>query len=140
MQRKCTNLPFLVLMQTSKAVHERMKEEMSKNKLNIMEFSVLEVLYQKGKQTIRQIGDYILVSSSSMTYVIDKLEQKGLLSRNTCQEDRRVIHVSLTHDGIELMKEIMLKHYKIVNDMFDSLNPDEAKTLVHLLEKVKDKV
>lgn len=75
-----------------------------------------------------------------MTYVIDKLEQKGLLSRNTCQEDRRVIHVSLTHDGNELMKEIMLKHYKIVNDMFDSLNPDEAKTLVHLLEKVKDKV
>ena len=106
MQRKCTNLPFLVLMQTSKAVHERIKEQMSKNKLNIMEFSVLEVLYQKGKQTIRQIGDYILVSSSSMTYVIDKLEQKGLLSRNTCQEDRRVIHISLTHDGNELMKEM----------------------------------
>lgn len=140
MQRRCTSLPFLVLMQTSKAVHERMKEEMSKNKLNIMEFSVLEVLYQKGKQTIRQIGDHILVSSSSMTYVIDKLERKGLLSRNTCQKDRRVTHVSLTYDGNELMQEIMLKHHEVVDDMFDSLNPDEAETLVHLLKKVKDKV
>ncbi|KYG25769.1 MarR family winged helix-turn-helix transcriptional regulator [Priestia endophytica] len=140
MQRKCTNLPFLVLMQTSKAVHERIKEEMSKNKLNIMEFSVLEVLYQKGKQTIRQIGDYILVSSSSMTYVIDKLEQKGLLSRNACREDRRVVHVTLTDGGNKLMQEIMLKHQKVVDDMFDSLNSDEGETLVHLLKKVKDKV
>jgi MarR family transcriptional regulator, 2-MHQ and catechol-resistance regulon repressor len=133
-------LPFLVLMQTSKAVHERIKKEMSKNKLNIMEFSVLEVLYQKGKQTIRQIGDYILVSSSSMTYVIDKLEQKGLLSRNACREDRRVVHVTLTDGGNKLMQEIMLKHQKVVDDMFDSLNSDEAETLVHLLKKVKDKV
>ena len=80
MERKCTNLSFLVLMQTSKAIHERIKEEMAKNKLNITEFSVLEVLYQKGKQTIQQVGNRILISSGSMTYVIDKLEQRGLLS------------------------------------------------------------
>ncbi len=46
MERKCNNLPFLILMQTSKAIHERIKDEMVKNKLGITEFSVLEVLYQ----------------------------------------------------------------------------------------------
>ena len=74
---------------------------MIKNKLSITEFSVLEVLYQKGKQTIQQIGNSILISSGSMTYVIDKLEQKGLLNRNACPDDRRVIHVTLTDDGID---------------------------------------
>ena len=140
MNRKCTNLPFLVLMQTSKAIHERIKEEIAKNKLGITEFSVLEVLFQKGKQTIQQIGNCILVSSGSMTYVIDKLEQRGLLSRNACPDDRRVIHVTLTDDGNELMNGIMTKYHEVVNHMFDSLNSDEAETLVKLLKKVRDNV
>jgi len=140
MERKCNNLPFLILMQTSKAIHERIKEEMAKNKLSITEFSVLEVLYQKGKQTIQQIGNSILISSGSMTYVIDKLEQKGLLNRNACRDDRRVIHVTLTDDGNELMNEIMPKYHECVNHMFDSLNSVEAEKLIQLLKKVRNKV
>ncbi|MFP5109266.1 MarR family winged helix-turn-helix transcriptional regulator [Neobacillus sp. C211] len=140
MERKCNNLPFLILMQTSKTIHDRIKEEMTKNNLGITEFSALEVLYQKGKQTIQQIGSCILVSSGSMTYVIDKLEQRGLLRRNACPDDRRVIHVTLTDDGNEWMNDIMPKYHKFVNQMFDSLDSDEAETLVRLLKKVKNKV
>ena len=140
MERKCNNLPFLILMQTSKAIHERIKEEMAKNKLGITEFSVLEVLFQKGKQTIQQIGNCILILSGSMTYVIDKLEQRGLLSRNACPDDRRVIHVTLTDDGNELMDEIMPKYQLLVNQMFESLDSDDADIFVQLLKKVRNKV
>lgn len=140
MERQCNNQPFLILMQTSKTVHELIKDETAKHKLNITEFSVLEVLYQKGKQTIQQIGTKILISSGSMTYVIDKLEQRGLLCRNACTNDRRVIHVTLTNDGNQLMNEIMPKYYEFVNHMFDSLDSDEAETLVRLLKKVRNKV
>ncbi|MCY8463825.1 MarR family transcriptional regulator [Bacillus atrophaeus] len=108
-----------------------MKEEITKSKLNITEFSVLEVLYQRGKQTIQQIRKSILISSSSMTYIIDNL----LLSRNTWREDRRVIHITLTETGNELMKKIMPKHHEVIDNMFDSLSPDESETLVHLLKK-----
>jgi MarR family transcriptional regulator, 2-MHQ and catechol-resistance regulon repressor len=94
MDWKCSNLPFLVIRQTSKAIHE----------------------------------------------CLDKLEQRGLLSRNACPDDRRVIHVILTDNGNELMNEIMPKYHELVEDMFDSLNSDEAETLVHLLEKIRKKV
>lgn len=137
MERGCTNQPYLILMQTSKAIHDLIKEELAKIKLSITEFSVLEALYQKGKQTIQQIGNCVLTSSGSMTYVIDKLEHRGLLCRNACREDRRVIHVTLTDDGNELMNEIMPKYHELVEDMFDSLNSDEEETLVHLLKNIK---
>ena len=140
MERKCTNQPFLVLMQTSKAIQERIRMEMMKNKLNITEFSVLESLYQRGKQTIQQIGQSILISSGSMTYVIDKLEQKGLLKRNACPNDRRAIHVTLTDDGENLMKKMMPEHEELVDYMFGSLNDDEAETIVKLLNKVSKRV
>jgi MarR family transcriptional regulator, 2-MHQ and catechol-resistance regulon repressor len=140
MNRKCTNLPFLVLMQTSKAVQDRMKLEMTKNNLSITEFSVLEVLYQKGKQTIQHIGNSILVSSGSMTYVIDRLEQKGLLNRSDCPDDRRVIHVTLTADGNKLVENIMPKHQEWVDNIFSSLNNDESDLIVKLLKKVSKRI
>lgn len=139
MERKCTNLPFLALMQTSKRVHDRIKEEMTKNKLSITEFSVLEALYHKGKQTIQQIGKSILISSGSMTYVIDKLEQRGLVSRNACPDDRRAIHVLLTDEGNTVMNEIMPTYHELVSDLFGSLSDDDAETFVHLLSKVKER-
>jgi MarR family transcriptional regulator, 2-MHQ and catechol-resistance regulon repressor len=134
---KCTNQPFLVLMHTSKVIEERIRDQMVKNNLNITEFSVLEVLYHKGRQTIQQIGKSILITSSSMTYVIDKLEQKGLLNRIPCPEDRRVIHVELTKDGNDLMEKIMPNHHELIDDMFGFLNSNESQMLVDLLKKVR---
>jgi MarR family transcriptional regulator, 2-MHQ and catechol-resistance regulon repressor len=139
MERTCKSKPYLLLMQTAKAIQDRIKTEMSKNQLNITEFSVLEVLFQKGMQTIHQINQSILISSGSMTYVIDKLEQRGLLRRNDCPNDRRAIDITLTQDGIHLMKEIMPEHEKIVEDLFDSLNEEEREHLSSLLKKLKIK-
>jgi MarR family transcriptional regulator, 2-MHQ and catechol-resistance regulon repressor len=140
MKRECTNQPFLELMHTSKVIQERIRDEMSKNNLSITEFSVLEVLYHYEKQTIQQIGNSILISSGSMTYVIDKLEQKGLLNRLPCPDDRRVIHVTLTDAGIVLMEKVMPKHQELVDDIFGSLNPDEAQIIVNLLKKINKRV
>jgi MarR family transcriptional regulator, 2-MHQ and catechol-resistance regulon repressor len=136
-ERKCTNQSFLLLMHTSKAIQDHIKDDMSKNNLSITEFSVLEVLYHKGRQTIQQIAQSILISSGSMTYVIDKLEQRGLLKRNACPGDRRAIHITLTLDGSELMEKIMPEHENLIDSMFDSLTADEDEELVRLLKKIK---
>ncbi|WOV88681.1 MarR family transcriptional regulator [Sporosarcina oncorhynchi] len=140
MDGKCENQAYLLLMKTNKAIQERIRLEMITNGLNVTEFSVLEVLYLNGKQTMHQIGDSILVSSGSLTYVINKLEQKGLLKRNACLNDRRVIHVELTNDGISLMNEIMPDHRNFINYMFESLNEEESQTIVKLLGKVSERV
>src|SRR4051794_11890462 len=140
METTCTKLPYLVLMQTSKAVQDRMRVEMSQYNLSITEFSVLEVLYNKGKQTIHQIGNSILITSGTMTYVIDKLEQRDLLCRHGCVEDRRVIHVNLTEEGKEMMDNIMPKHHEFVESMFESLNKEEEEIFVKLLKKLSGKV
>jgi MarR family transcriptional regulator, 2-MHQ and catechol-resistance regulon repressor len=139
-ERKCTNQTFLLLMQTSKAIQERIRDEMSQNNLSITEFSVLEVLFYQGKQTIQQIGNRILISSGSMTYVIDKLEQKGIIKRNDCREDRRVIHITLTAEGIEMMESIMPKYQDMIDSIFADLTDNESQLLVDSLKKVSNRV
>lgn len=140
MERKCSNEPFLLLMQTSKAIQERIRDEMSKYNLSITEFSVLEVLFYQGKQTIQQIGNRILISSGSMTYVIDKLEQKGILKRNDCKEDRRVIHITLTAEGMDMMEKIMPKYHDMVVDIFGTVTESESQVMVDCLRKVRDRM
>jgi MarR family 2-MHQ and catechol resistance regulon transcriptional repressor len=127
-------------MQTSKAIQERIRDEMTKYNLSITEFSVLEVLFYQGKQTIQQIGNRILISSGSMTYVIDKLEQKGIIKRNDCREDRRVIHITLTAEGMEMLENIMPKYQDIVDSIFGDLTDDESELLVNSLNKVSNRV
>ncbi len=117
MERMHKNQTYIVLVQTSKSIRERIRIEMMNNNLNIAEFSVIEALYFKEKQ----IGNSILISSGSMTYVIDKLEQKGLLARNACPDDRRSTHVVLTDAGMDLMNKVMPRHQELIDDMFGSL-------------------
>jgi MarR family transcriptional regulator, 2-MHQ and catechol-resistance regulon repressor len=127
-------------MQTSKAIQERIRDEMSKYKLSITEFSVLEVLFYQGKQTIQQIGTRILISSGSMTYVIDKLEQKGIIKRNDCKEDRRVIHITLTPEGMDMMENIMPKYQDMVDSFFEDLTEDDSELMIHFFNKVRKRV
>ena len=115
------------------------KRRNDKKQFKCYGISVLEVLYYHEKQTIQQIGSRILISSGSMTYVIDKLEKRGLLMRNDCQNDRRVIHVTLTDTGKERMNEIMPKHQDLIDYIFDSLTSVEVETITNLLEKVKNR-
>ena len=137
MEKQCKTEPFKILMQTSKNIQDQIKVEISKSDLNITEFSVLETLYHKGQQTIHQIGNSILISSGSMTYVIDKLEKKDLLKRTDCPNDRRAIFIVLTPKGEDLMDKIMPEYQEFINHMFDSLNTEEAGMLVKLLQKIK---
>ncbi|KON87717.1 MarR family transcriptional regulator [Sporosarcina globispora] len=137
MERSCPNETFLSLMQTSKSIQERIKDSITNYSLSMTEFSVLEALYHKDMQTIHEIGKRILITSSSMTYVIDKLVEKGFAKRIACPNDRRAIHIALTDKGNSLLEEIMPKHQEWVNSFFDELDRTEMDQLKMLLQKVK---
>ena len=140
MDKICSNEPYLVLMQTAKAIQECIKTHVSKHELSVTEFSVLEVLYHKGTQTIHQVGSSILVASGSMTYVVDKLVQKGFLERNICPGDRRAIHISLSDQGKSLMDALIPEHQVLIDSMFASLELNEVNSLIDVLTKTKKQV
>ncbi|MEK3888863.1 MarR family winged helix-turn-helix transcriptional regulator [Bacillus sp. FSL K6-3431] len=127
---------FVVLMKSSKSVQERIKKDISSYGMGISDFTVLEALYHKGKQTIREISNAVLINTGSITYVIDKLEGKGLLERNDCKEDRRVVHIQITEQGKQIMDEIFPKHQKVIEDIFSEITLEEKQSLIDILKRV----
>ncbi|HEU5140587.1 MAG TPA: MarR family transcriptional regulator [Bacillales bacterium] len=127
---------FVVLARANRAVTDRIKEDIKSHGLNPTEFGVLELLFHKGDQPIQQIGEKVLLSSGSMTYVIDKLEEKKFLRRKPCPSDRRITYATITDEGRELMEEIFPKHREAVREMFSGLDSVEQQTMIELLKKL----
>ncbi|MGP4107703.1 MarR family winged helix-turn-helix transcriptional regulator [Virgibacillus sp. L01] len=127
---------FVVLMRASKSVEERIKKDIKSYGVSITEFTILEALYHKGDLTVNQICDAVLINSGSMTYVIDKLQQRGLLERITSEEDRRVIHVRITNQGKELMDDIFPQHEKVIEKVFKDVSPEELESVIDILKRI----
>ncbi|MCM3767425.1 MarR family winged helix-turn-helix transcriptional regulator [Neobacillus niacini] len=127
---------FIVLSRAFKAINEHVNKVIQANGLNPTEFAVLELLYHKGDQPLQQIGAKILLASGSITYVVDKLEQKGLLKRIACPTDRRVIYASITDEGKNMIQDIFPEHANQIDKLMSSLNESEKDTAIDLLKKL----
>jgi MarR family 2-MHQ and catechol resistance regulon transcriptional repressor len=127
---------FVVLSKAYKTVSDRAIKDMKRHDLSPSEFMVLEVLYTKGKIPMQQIGEKVLITSGSITYNIDKLENKGLLKRVPCVEDRRVIYAEMTKTGTELFDRIFPGHAETIHSMMKGLTPAVKEQTIELLKQL----
>lgn len=127
---------FIVLSRAARAVNDQVNKEIHTYNLNPTEFAVLELLYHKGDQPLQHIGSKILLASGSITYVVDKLEQKQLLSRKACEKDRRVTFAQITEKGKKFIEEIFPKHEKKLQDILAGLTSEEKEAAITLLKKL----
>ena len=125
-----------ILFRTVDAITEVIKNDMKKHQLNVTEFGTLEVLYHKGTLPVQKIIDKVLIANSSMSYVLTKLVEKELVTKEYCPTDKRSYHVSITKKGKALMDQIYPIHLKSLREKLDVLTDAEEKELQELLKKV----
>ena len=89
--------------------------------LSLSEFGVLEMLYHKGEQPVQKLAEKILVTSGTITYVINQLQKRELVYRKNCEKDKRVYYVCLTQNGETLIAEVFPKHKEFLNNLFHGL-------------------
>jgi DNA-binding MarR family transcriptional regulator len=80
------------------------KELNKKYSITSAQLNCLLAIYENGPLPPSQIARRMLVNSSTVTGVIDRLELKGLVERQRNSADRRVIYIRLTPDGKEMAK------------------------------------
>ena len=127
---------WIVLSRATQSVTKYIEKDIKGYGLNPTEFAVLELLFHKGDQPIQKIGEKILLASSSITYVVDKLEKKKLLVRKSCPEDRRVTYASITISGKELLSNIFPQHKEMIQKLFDVLDSSEKEKMIEQLKKL----
>ena len=87
--RKATLHLVIALGRALQALERGVRPHMAQFGLGMTEFAVLEVLHHKGALPLGEIRDRILVTGASTTYVVKRLEGRGLVRRKACAEDDR---------------------------------------------------
>ena len=86
--RAATLQLVIAIARSYQAIEQGVRPQLVGQGLTLTEFAVLEVLYHKGALPLGEIRDRILVTGASTTYVVKKLETRGLMRRRTSAEDQ----------------------------------------------------
>lgn len=135
------NLKLVIAMARSyEALFSKIEKNVNEYGLNLSEFGVLEMLFHKGEQPVQKIAEKILVTSGSITYVIDKLQKNELVIRKKCDKDKRIYYVSLTEKGEALIAEIFPKHKRFLNELLKDMDNASKTELIQNLLFMKETI
>jgi MarR family 2-MHQ and catechol resistance regulon transcriptional repressor len=127
---------FIKFSRASDALQARLGQRGTLANLTFSQFAVLECLHHLGPLCPGDISTKLLKSGGNMTLVIDNLEKQGLVQRERNSKDRRMIIVSITPAGRDLISKILPDHVAAIVAEFGFLTPVEQKTLGDLCRKL----
>lgn len=127
---------LVVLARAHVAVEAHLHANVAAHGLTLTEFAILEVLYHKGPLLLGDVQRRILVSSGGVTYLVDRLEKKGLVERQACPDDRRARYAALTKKGQALIQRIFPAHARMIEEVMSALTTEEQREAIVLLRRL----
>src|SRR5215217_3186707 len=124
---------WIALARAHNAVAVQAQADVARHGLTVAEFGVLEALYHKGPMLLNEVQRRILVSSGGITYLVDRLEKRGLVERRDCPGDRRARIAALTAAGEALVREIFPEHAARIKQAVSGLGKKEKREAIRLL-------
>lgn len=127
---------YVVLARAQRAISEHTQADLEPHGISITEFAIMEALYTKGPLLLGEVQRKILVSSGGITFLVDKLTERGYVERKACPTDRRARYAALTRKGAALMKEIFPGHAAAIHQVMSGLSQAEQKEATTLLKRL----
>jgi len=102
------------------------------------QINCLLALHENGPLPPSHIAKHVMVNSSTVTGIIDRLEKKDLVKRLRISKDRRVITVQLTETGKMLAENAPSPIQQKIIDGLDKLSPSEIEQIALTLKRLID--
>ncbi|MBD2868834.1 MarR family winged helix-turn-helix transcriptional regulator [Paenibacillus arenilitoris] len=97
---------------------------------------ILLHLYKKGSCTASDISSYLGITSAGVTGLTDTLEKNNLINRNRSENDRRVVHLSLTNKGEKLVEQVMSARVNLFVQVFKDFEEKEIEQITNVFKKL----
>lgn len=101
------------------------------------QYLVLMVLWEEDDMMVNSIGKRLHLDSGTLTPLLKRMEGKGLIIRNRCKLDERIVRIKLTDKGKELRDQAVEIPPRLAKEV--TLTPEEAETLKKLIYKLIDR-
>ena len=118
----------------AKEIVRRYKPFLDEIDLTYTQYIVMMVLWEEREINVKELGSRLYLDSGTLTPVLKRLEQKGLITRQRDDKDERVLIVSITKEGDGLQDKAVEIPIKMAGCV--SLEPQDAAELYGLLHKL----
>ncbi len=102
--------------------------------LTYTQYIVMLVLWEESSLTVKELGERLRLDSGTLTPLLKKLEQHGLVARRRSTSDERVVYIDLTEEGLNLRDEALAVPQQMQRCV--TLSEEEAMQLYQLLYKM----
>ena len=116
----------------SRQVTAQYRPFLEKLDLTYPQYLVLLLLWESDNRTVGEIGERLLLDSGTLTPLLKRMEQKGLLTRNRNPDDERQVTLLLTESGRTMQNQAM----EIPDQLQESLHLD-TQQLVALRDQLQ---
>ena len=126
-------LAWLYMMRVSNKIHRTSADHLAKYDLTAAQFDVLAHLSVKEGISQQALSERLLVTKGNVCGLIDRMESRGLVSRCSHPEDRRLNLLHLTEAGRALADRVVPAHEEFLRQQMQHLSAEEQRTLYSLL-------
>lgn len=101
--------------QTAGALERALEAKFS---IGLTEFEILDLVAESTDAACRmkQLGERTPMTQSAMSKVVDRLDKAGLISRQSCEDDRRSLYLELTDAGRALHRQAAVEHRALLRE------------------------
>jgi DNA-binding MarR family transcriptional regulator len=115
------------LLSYSPAAVMRVMRKRPGGAISLVHLHVLSVLEHDGPQTMGGLADALDVSHASVTGIVDRMAERGLVSRQRSTDDRRVVRVALTEEGGTVLGGLSAERREVLSELLDGLTDAELE-------------
>jgi DNA-binding MarR family transcriptional regulator len=129
-----------LIREVGKKMHD-LHKDICHNGLSSTSFHALKFIFEKKNPTMKELADQFGITPPSVTVLIEPLVEERYVLRDTDKHDRRVIRLSISEKGKQILKKTMQSAQKITSSILGQMDEEEVDNLYsglnHLLTIIK---
>jgi len=129
------------LIYTYHWITEQIKSILSAEDITLQQYNILRILRGSDPQPLSTLAirERMLDKMSDTSRIVDRLVIKQLVTKRMCPSDKRLVDVSITHQGKEMLERIDARDSEM-RGVMENLNEEELTTLNSLLDKLRGSI
>jgi DNA-binding MarR family transcriptional regulator len=125
-----------LLMVTQSAVHKHVFSKLSDTKLSLGQPKVLDYLGNHDGSVQKGIAVSCQIEPATVTSLLSRMEEMGLIERKSLNGNRRSLYVYLTEDGQKMQGKVKSVFDEIENSAFEGFSGKEKDEFIQQLHKI----
>ena len=127
-----------LLMANQALIHKKLLAILTEKNtgLTLGQPKILDYLKDHDGVNQKKIADSCHIEPASLTSVLNRMEDKGLIERRTLNGNRRTYHIFMTDEGKRLQKQVSKAFIQLEEETFKGISPEEREHFMDIFSKI----